>query len=92
MNLGRVTVPLATLKQGDVIDAWYKLNAVAHKRELKGTEIGTIRLKARYMVNDVAHCGWPLFFVLCIILICTLLLKWHLLLVYSSKWLECFAA
>ena len=48
---GRVTVELGTLKKGDILDEWYKLNAVAHKREIKGSEIGTIRLKARYTVS-----------------------------------------
>ena len=46
-----MTVELGTLKKGDVLDEWYKLNAVAHKREIKGSEIGTIRLKARYTVS-----------------------------------------
>eukprot|EP00795_Rhopilema_esculentum_P006419 gene6419-11860_t len=48
VEIGRVTVQLETLKKGDILDEWYKLNAVAHKREIKGSEIGTIRLKARY--------------------------------------------
>ncbi len=48
---GRVTVELGTLRKGDILDEWYKLNAVTHKREIKGTEIGTIRLKARYTVR-----------------------------------------
>lgn len=48
VEIGRVTVELGTLKKGDILDEWYKLNAVAHKREIKGSEIGTIRLKARY--------------------------------------------
>ena len=42
---------LGTLKKGDILDEWYKLNAVAHKREIKDSEIGTIRLKARYTVR-----------------------------------------
>ena len=55
LSKGRVTVELGTLKKGDVRDEWYKLNAVASKREIKGSEIGTIRLKARYNVSR-PHC------------------------------------
>eukprot|EP00794_Sanderia_malayensis_P009862 gene9861-10872_t len=48
VEIGRVTVQLGSLKTGHILDEWYKLNAVVHKKEIKGNEVGTIRLKARY--------------------------------------------
>ena len=40
------------------MDQWFSLQAVAHKGECKGGDIGNIRLKARYTVREIIeHCN-----------------------------------